>query len=63
MALLLTAKDKDIVFVDECHEMKRTYQTALYLALDKQCVFIKGANSSPQGIPHRQVLATPGKHG
>lgn len=49
--LLLNARDKDIVFVDECHEMKRTYQTALYLALDKQCVFIKGANSSPQGIP------------
>jgi Holliday junction DNA helicase RuvB len=49
--LLLAARDKDVVFVDECHEMKRTYQTALYLALDKQCVFIKGANSSPQGIP------------
>ncbi len=50
-ALLLAAKDKDIVFIDEAHELKRAYQTALYLALDKQCVFIKGANSSPQGIP------------
>ena len=49
--LLLAARDKDIVFVDEAHEMKRMFQTALYLALDKQCVFIKGANSSPQGIP------------
>ena len=50
-ALLLSAKDKDIVFIDEAHEIKKTYQTALYLACDKQCVFIKGANSSPQGIP------------
>ncbi|MGA2031009.1 MAG: Holliday junction DNA helicase RuvB C-terminal domain-containing protein [Thermoguttaceae bacterium] len=49
--LLLAARDKDIVFVDEAHEMKRMYQTALYLALDKQCVFIKGANLSPQGFP------------
>ena len=49
--LLLNAKDKDIVFIDEAHEIKKAYQTALYLALDKQCVFIKGSNSSPQGIP------------
>ena len=49
--LLLNAREKDIVFIDEAHEIKRTYQTALYLALDKQCVFIKGSNSSPQGIP------------
>ena len=49
--LLLNARDKDIVFIDEAHEIKRVYQTALYLALDKQCVFIKGTNSSPQGIP------------
>ena len=49
--LLLAARDKDIVFIDEAHEIKRMYQTALYLALDKQCVFIKGTNSSPQGIP------------
>ena len=49
--LLLNARDKDIVLVDEAHELKRTFQTALYLALDKQCVFVKGTNSSPQGIP------------
>jgi Holliday junction DNA helicase RuvB len=49
--LLLNARDKDIIFIDEAHEIKRAFQTALYLALDKQCVFIKGANSSPQGIP------------
>jgi Holliday junction DNA helicase RuvB len=31
--------------------MKREHQTALYLALDKQCVFVKGGNATPQGIP------------
>ncbi len=50
-ALLLSARDKDIVFIDEAHEMKKLFQTALYLALDKQSVFVKGGNSSPQGIP------------
>ena len=49
-ALLLSARDKDVVFIDECHEIKKENQTALYLALDKQCVFTKGA-ASPQGIP------------
>jgi Holliday junction DNA helicase RuvB len=50
-ALLLTAKDRDIVFIDECHEMKREFQTGLYLALDKQQVFITTGTGSPQGIP------------
>jgi Holliday junction DNA helicase RuvB len=49
-ALLLTAKDKDVVHVDEAHELKKEYQTALYLALDKQMIFITGGKS-PQGIP------------
>ncbi len=49
--LLLSAGNKDVVFIDECHEMKREHQTALYLALDKQCVFVKGGNATPQGIP------------
>ncbi len=49
--LLLNAKDRDIIFIDEIHEMKRDYQTALYLALDKQRIFIKTGNGAPQGIP------------
>jgi len=59
--LLLSAGTKDVVFIDECHEMKREHQTALYLALDKQCVFVKGGKASPQGIPIRNfslLLAT-----
>ena len=51
MLLLLSAKDRDIIFIDEIHEMKRDYQTALYLALDKQRIFIKTGNGAPQGIP------------
>lgn len=50
-ALLLNAKARDIIFIDECHEMKKDYQTALYLALDKQQIFIKTGNGAPQGIP------------
>lgn len=51
-ALLLTAKDKDVVHIDECHELKKEYQTALYLALDKKMIFLaSGKSKTPQGIP------------
>jgi holliday junction DNA helicase RuvB len=50
-ALLLGAKDKDVVFIDEAHELRKEFQTALYLALDKQALFIRGASGKPQGIP------------
>ena len=49
-ALLLGAKDKDVIHIDECHELQRKYQTALYLALDKGTIFVSGRRS-PQGIP------------
>jgi holliday junction DNA helicase RuvB len=48
-ALLLNAKDKDIVHVDECHEVPKQLQTALYLAIDKRILFIK-RKRSPRGI-------------
>ncbi len=51
-ALLLEAKDKDIIHIDECHELDKTYQTALYLAIDKRSIFVNGKRSqSPQPIP------------
>ena len=51
-ALLLNAQDKDIIHIDECHELRKDYQTALYLALDKRTVFISsGKSRTPQGIP------------
>jgi len=49
--LLLAAKDRDMIFIDETHEMRKDAQTALYLALDKQRVFIKTGTGSPQSIP------------
>ena len=52
-ALLLGARDKDVIHIDECHEMEKQYQTALYLALDKGKVFLNGGGRgrSPQSIP------------
>ena len=51
-ALLLAAKPKAIVFVDEAHELATTFQTALYLALDKQKIVLSGGNGNhPQSIP------------
>jgi Holliday junction DNA helicase RuvB len=44
-ALLLGAKHKDIVFIDEVHELPKVYQTALYLAIDKRKVSVCGTKS------------------
>lgn len=50
-ALLLAAKPKSVVHVDECHEMDRRFQTALYLALDKRTIFLSGGKNI-QSIPN-----------
>src|SRR5262249_11847964 len=51
-ALLLGAKGKDIVFLDEVHELAKEYQTALYMALDQKKVFLQGRSGrTPQSIP------------
>jgi Holliday junction DNA helicase RuvB len=48
-ALLLEARTKDILHIDEAHQLDRRLQTALYLALDKQQVF--GGRRLVQPIP------------
>jgi len=48
--LLLSAKDKDVVHIDECHELGKEYQTALYLAVDKRTLIIQGGKT-PMTIP------------
>ncbi|KKL62875.1 hypothetical protein LCGC14_2180790, partial [marine sediment metagenome] len=48
--LLLQATPKSIVHIDEAHELDRKLQTALYLATDKQRVFING-EKAVQSIP------------
>jgi len=49
-ALLLEAQDKAVVHIDEAHEMKKVFQTALYLALDQRRVLIPGSGSKPQSL-------------
>jgi holliday junction DNA helicase RuvB len=52
-ALLLSAKNRDVVHIDECHELEREYQTALYLAVDQKRLFISSNRPGrvPQSIP------------
>lgn len=48
--LLLRAQHRDVVHIDECHELPKPHQTALYLALDQRKVLVSGRNSV-QSIP------------
>jgi len=50
-ALLLAAKDRDIIYIDECHELAKEHQTALYLAIDQRKLVVSGKGRSPQTIP------------
>jgi len=53
-SVLLAATDGSVVFIDEAHELKPEFQTALYLALDKRKIILTGGNKSggsPQSIP------------
>jgi Holliday junction DNA helicase RuvB len=51
-ALLLGAKDRDVILIDEAHELEKEYQTALYLACDQRRVFLQSrAKGAPQSIP------------
>lgn len=56
-ALLLEARDKDVVHIDECHELDKEFQTALYLAVDQRRIFLNGSNKGrmPQSIPIADV--------
>lgn len=52
-ALLLQATERAVVFIDEAHELDRSLQTALYLALDQRRVLLQGSRkgSTPVAIP------------
>jgi len=52
-ALLLDAKDRDVVLIDEAHELEKEYQTSLFLAIDQKRIFLQGVRSgrAPQSIP------------
>ena len=50
--LLLAAKDRDVVHLDESHELEKLHQTALLMALDQQRLVIQTrAKSGVQSIP------------
>lgn len=62
-ALLLQATERSVVFVDEAHELDKSLQTALYLALDQRRVLLQGSRkgSTPVAIPLKDftlLLAT-----
>ena len=50
-AVLLAAKDKDLVHIDECHEMRKEFQTSLYRAIEGRKLFVQGRSSKVQSIP------------
>ncbi len=52
-AVLLAAKDRSVLHIDEAHLLRKDYQTALYLAIDKKTIFTSGgsAGGRPQAIP------------
>lgn len=66
-ALLLQAKDRDIVFVDEAHEIPKPIQTALYLALDQSRILLPNSNGgATSAIPLASftlLLATTDEYG
>ena len=52
-ALLLQATDRAVVFIDEAHELHKSLQTTLYLALDQKRILLSGSgkSGSPASIP------------
>ncbi len=51
-ALLLAAKEKAIVHIDESHELEKEFQTALYLATDQRRIILNSrSKAGPQSIP------------
>jgi Holliday junction DNA helicase RuvB len=44
-SLLLSADDKAVVHIDEIHEAPHTIQTALYMALDKRQIMVRGGSA------------------
>jgi Holliday junction DNA helicase RuvB len=51
-ALLLGAKDKDVVHLDEAHELDKEFQTSLYMAVDQRRIVLNSrSKSGPMSIP------------
>jgi Holliday junction DNA helicase RuvB len=51
-ALLLSAKDKDVVHLDEAHELDKEFQTSLYMAVDQRRIVLNSRSKmGPASIP------------
>lgn len=65
-SVLLQAKDRDIVFIDEAHEIPKQLQTTLYLAIDQARILLStGKGGAPSAIPLRRftlMLASTDEH-
>lgn len=62
-ALLLQLTPRSVCLIDECHELDKSLQTALYLALDQRRVLLQGSRrgSTPVAVPLKDftlLLAT-----
>jgi Holliday junction DNA helicase RuvB len=51
--LLLIAQNRDVIHIDEAHELDKTYQTSLYLAVDQRRIALQAGRGGrgPQSVP------------
>ena len=54
-ALLLSAEDKEIAFIDEIHELEPHMQTTLYRAMEDRQVFVRGRAEATLNMPIKDV--------
>ena len=54
-ALLLGAEEKEIVFIDEIHELHPKLQTTLYRAMEDRQVFVRGRNETTHNMPLNDI--------
>ena len=50
-AALLEPEPKDVLFIDEVHQLKKELQTTLYLALDRRAVIVPGGRGKLHSLP------------
>ena len=54
-ALLLGAEEKEIIFIDEIHELHPKLQTTLYRAMEDRQVFVRGRNETTHNMPLNDI--------
>lgn len=54
-SLLLDAQDKELVFIDEVHELLPLFQTTLYRAMEDRQVFVRGRDNKTMAMPLNDI--------